>query len=415
MQLLPCVVRGLRTTPLALAVLAASAQVSPSGAPALRAAADAAWQRAVQAAEAEGQALRADASRVAAAGLLPAPPAIELSHRNERWTDRAPGAGRETELAAALPLWTPGQRAARATAADAEAASARAALHFARWQIAGQVRELAWRIASARAELRHAMARQEALERLAADVDRRVKAGDLARADALAARAEALSARGQAAEAQWQLDTAERDWAAQVALPVPEPAQMEEALPTGAGRLDLEQHPQLQLAMRQLELAQRQQAAVAADRRDPPELLLRYRQETAGTDAGTRNSVGVGLRIPLGTDARNRPLDAAAASAALVAQRQLEAARLQLVSALKQAQDAHAAAARRLSAARERAALERERAALVQRAFDAGEYGLPDLLRALAASAAAQADLERTQAALGLARARLLQAQGLTP
>jgi len=411
-SLLALVARKLRAAPLTLAVLAAGAQDASPG-PSLRDAVDAAWQRAQEAAEAQGQALRADASRSAAAGLLAAAPAIELSHRDERLADFGRGAARESEVAAALPLWRPALRAARVAAADAETAQAQAAIASSRWQLAGRVRELAWRIVVARADLRQAQARHDALERLAADVDRRVGAGELARSDALAARAEALGARADAGEARLRLREAEQAWAALIAMPPLAEERIEEAVPATASA-SIEQHPQLQLAERQLEYAQRLRAAVAADRRDPPELLLSFRQEAGGADP-RRNSVGVGVRIPLGNDVRNRPLEASAAGAVLLAERQLTATRAQVETALKLAGDARAAAQERLSADRERSALARTRAGLIQRAFDAGEYGLPELLRALAAASAADADFERSQAALRLARARLLQAQGLLP
>jgi cobalt-zinc-cadmium efflux system outer membrane protein len=404
-----------RVAPLWLAALAAGAQAQApvAGAPTLREAVESAWQRALEAAQARGQGMRAAAGEAVARGLLPAPPSVELSHRDEHWLERRPGAGRETEVAAALPLWLPGQRAARTAGAQAEVARARADEALARWQVAGQVREQAWRIVSARAELAQARAHHDALERVAGDVDRRVGAGDLARSDALAARSEAVAARSLVREAQRLLAELERQWQVAVALPVLPQGQIDEPVPADAAALS--GHPQMLSAQRQLAYAQGQQAVVSADRRDPPELLLRYRRDAGGGDAASRNSVGVGVRIPFGGEVRNRPLEAAAAGTVLLAERQLELTRLQLASTLSQAEDAHATAQERVQADRERAALARERAALVQRAFDAGEYGLPELLRALAAAAAAQTDVERSQAAVGLARARLLQAQGILP
>jgi outer membrane protein, heavy metal efflux system len=397
--------------PLALAALVAGAQ-QPAATPGLPTAVEAAWLRAQEAADAQGQLLRGEASRAAAASLLPAPASVELSQRDGRWIDRGAGAGRETEAALALPLWLPGQRGVRGALADADAARAQAALAHARWQVAGQVRELAWRVVEARADLRQAEAQRDALERLGNDVDRRVKAGDLARADLLAARAEALNARATAREAQVRLTGLERQWTSLVGVTALEREQLDEPKATEQAPA---QHPQLLLAERQLAQAQRQQDWTIADRRDPPELLLRYRQETGGGEPGSRNSAGIGIRIPFGGDVRNRPLQAQAASAALVAERQLAALRLQVDTTRRQAEEAHAASLERLAVDRERSALAKERAQLIQRAFDAGDHGLPDLLRALAASAAAQADFERSQAVVGLAHARLLQAQGLIP
>ena len=404
-----------RAAALAVLVACAAPAVAQSAAPesgGLRAAVDSAWQHALESAEADSDALRAAASRAAARALLPASPALELSQRDERWAgERAPGAGRETELAAAWPLWLPGQKALRAAAADAQSSSAETAVAFGRWQVAGLVREAAWRVASGRDALRQAELQQQTLERLSSDVERRVRAGDLARADALAAQAEALGAATATADARLRLAEAERQWTLLTALQPPaggRPAESPAASPP-----PLEAHPAWRHAESQREQARREQAAVLQDRRDPPELLLRYRQEAGAGD--TRNSIGLGVRIPFGSDARNRPLEAQAAGAVRVAERRLARLRDRLAVELALATDAHEAARQRLRDDEQRAALARERAQLSQRAFDAGEFGLPELLRTLSAAAAAQADLERSQAALGLARARLLQAQGLMP
>jgi outer membrane protein TolC len=389
----------------------AAAQSVPSGS-GLRAAVDSAWHRALESAEADSDVLRAAANRTAAQALVPASPALELSQRDERWAaERASSAGRETELAAAWPLWLPGQRALRAAAADAQSNAADAAIALGRWQVAGLVREAAWRIASGRDALRQAELQQQTLERLSSDVERRVRAGDLARADALAAQAEALGAATATADARLRLAEAERQWTLLTALPPPaggRPAESPAASPP-----PLEAHPAWRHAESRREQARREQAAVLQDRRDPPELLLRYRQEAGAGD--TRNSIGLGMRIPFGSDARNRPLEAQATGAVLVAERRLARLRDRLAVELALAADAREAAQQRLRDDEQRAALARERAQLSQRAFDAGEFGLPELLRTLSAAAAAQADLERSQAALGLARARLLQAQGLMP
>jgi cobalt-zinc-cadmium efflux system outer membrane protein len=63
----------------------------------------------------------------------------------------------------------------------------------------------------------------------------------------------------------------------------------------------------------------------------------------------------------------------------------------------------------------DRAGLLRERAALLQRSFSAGETPLPDLLRARALAARADAAVARQQIALGRAHARLQQALGELP
>jgi outer membrane protein TolC len=171
---------------------------------------DAAWQRALSAREVDGQRRRAQAEQTAAGSLWAAPPSVWLGYRDDR-IDANNGA-RETEVALSWPLWLPGQRSARAAAAGAELSLAEASGRAARWRIAGDVREAAWVLTAHQAELDQASAHATSLQALADDVERRVRAGDLARADALAARAETLAATAQQAEARQRLLAATSRW-----------------------------------------------------------------------------------------------------------------------------------------------------------------------------------------------------------
>ena len=150
-------------------------------------------------------------------------------------------------------------------------------------------------------------------------------------------------------------------------------------------------------------------------RRDAPELTIGVRQDHAGSGAGSEGSVVVGLRLPFGGDARNRPLESAALAELDVAQTRLQRLRERLESDVALAREAVRAAEAQREAGTTRARLLRERADLIGRSFDVGETPLPDLLRALAAAAEADAALAHHSAALGLARARLQQALGLLP
>ena len=123
----------------------------------------------------------------------------------------------------------------------------------------------------------------------------------------------------------------------------------------------------------------------------------------------------VGLRLPFGTDDRNRPLEAAALTELDVAQTQELRLRERLDSDIAAARDAQRSAQAQLDAETARARLLRERATLIEKSFRAGETPLPDLLRALAAAAHADSAAAHQTAALGLARARLQQALGLLP
>lgn len=70
--------------------------------------------------------------------------------------------------------------------------------------------------------------------------------------------------------------------------------------------------PTTALAALSAQRARKRLDAVAVTRREPTELLLRIRQDTPGRGEQAQNSIGIRVRIPLGTAGRNLPLQAAA-------------------------------------------------------------------------------------------------------
>ena len=391
------------------------AALPPASAPAngsvtLAAALDAAWQRAIAARESEGQRRRADADRTAAGSFWAAPPSLELSYRSDRLHRNAGSS--EAEVGVAIPLWLPGQRAARASTANAAAAQALVAEPVARLRLAGALRESVWQIAAAQAALAQADTQVQGLKKLADDVERRVRAGDLARADALAAQAEQLAAAALQADVRLQLQDARARWTLLTGLSA-EPdltAATNDVAPGSAAR-----HPELQLASRTTELARQRVELMRRSRRDAPELTVGVTQGVPGRGEPSQGSVVVGLRLPLGTSDRNQPLEAAALSDLDLAQTLEQRLQERVDSEIAAARDALSAAQAQLDAETARGGLLRERAALIDKSFRAGETPLPDLLRALTATAQADSAAARQTAALGLARARLQQTLGLLP
>ncbi|VWX62903.1 Outer membrane protein TolC [Burkholderiales bacterium 8X] len=414
-SLVCCVLAGITSIGGALPAFAQSASPVPRSAPeaavSIAQAVEAAWLRAVEAREADAQAVRARADQVAASSLSAGPPALELSHLDDRLHSNA--GRRETEVGIAWPLWLPGQRDARRATADAALRMADLQFDVMRLRLAGQVHEAAWKLAAAQAESQAYGTQRQYLQRIADDVQRRVGAGDLARSDALVARAELLEAESAEIEAAQRRAALRLQWRSLTgleALPaMPSPA-MPSADPPEGGT-----HPELRLAMQAVEHAQRKLDAVNVSRRDAPELSVKYRQEAPGLGERLQRGVGVGIRIPFGTDGRNAPLQAAAIGELDVADTNAQRLRDRLDADLQTARTAARDAARQLASTRERATLLRERAELVEISFKAGETPLPDLLRAANAATQADAALARQQAALGLAQARLQQASGRFP
>ena len=374
---------------------------------------EAAWRKATQSAEVAGQSRRARAEQTAAGAFWAAPPALELSHRDDRLQSNT--GARETEVGVAVPLWLPGQRAARTEAAAAEAAAAVAAETAGRLRVAGLVRDAAWEVSFRQTELQQTEAHATALDVLAKDVDRRVAAGELARSDALAASAERLASSALASQARQRLRVARSNWTALTGL------SLLPALPTDLGKsidgrvIASDDHPAMRLAASTVELARRRLDAVKASNRSSPEFITRLRQDVSGRGDPTSNSIGFAIRVPFGTADRNEPLLAAALTELEVAQAAEREQRDRLQGDLETARGAAEAAAQELADEEVRARLLRERAALIQTSFRAGETSLPDTLRALTAASQAEASLARQQAALGLAQARLQQALGLLP
>ena len=394
-----------------------SATASPA-APTLAQATEAAWQRATQAREAEGQTQRAAAERAAISSLWAAPPALEFSYRDDRWQTSA--GRREAEAGLAWPLWLPGQRNARGAAVAADAELSQAAVQAGRLHFAGLVREAAWGIAAQKAESDLADAQVRSLQEISDDVRRRVKAGDLAHADALAAQSEALAAQSAQLAARQRLSASQSQWMTLTGIALAPylpsvPVSEGTAVSPGGAHFAVETHPDARVAALTVERARKRLDVVAATRRDPPELLLRIRQDIPGRGESAQNSIGVGVRIPLGTASRNQPLQAAALSELDVALTTKQRTEERLAADAAMAQAAVHTAEQQLEAERQRSALLRERAMLIERSFKAGETPLPELLRALAAATQADTSFARQQVALGLARARFQQSLGILP
>ncbi|MDH4391418.1 MAG: TolC family protein [Aquabacterium sp.] len=394
-----------------MASLAPSATGTSSGTVTLRAALDAAWQRSVTARESAGMRRRADADRAGIERFWAAAPSLTLQHRSDRL--QAHAGKRETEIGMAIPLWLPGQRSARFATADAAAAQALAAEQVARLHIASQLQEAAWQTAALQAEAAQADAQVRALQQLTDDVQRRVQAGDLARADALDARAEQLAAASQLFDLQQRLQAARAQWTLITGLAqAPDLAASTSAdAPASTGA----PHPALQLASQSADLARKRLALLQRSDRDAPELTLGLRQDDPGRAEATQGSLAIGLRLPLGTDGRNQPLLAAALAELDVAETHEQRVRERIDSDIAAARSAQQAAEAQREAETTRARLLRERAGLIDKSFRAGETALPDLLRALSAAALADSAAARQTVAVGLARARLQHALGLLP
>ncbi|WP_374257802.1 TolC family protein [Aquabacterium sp.] len=373
---------------------------------------DAAWARSPLNVEAQGRQRVADAARRVADSWLVAPPSLNVAQREG--VSAATRGERETEIGVSLPLWRWDQRARSQASASAEAAWAHASQQVARWQVAGLVREAAARVRLAQADLSQVNAQQQLLSKLAEDVARRVRAGDLAPADELAARAELLGWEAQTSQARWSLQAELSEWQTLTglsALPLAEPVAT--PVPVKAQE-NISAHIAVQLANLAVELARARVASASQLAEASPELGVSWRQERANL-GGAQSSVALSMKLPLGTAKYLQPQLAAALAAEETALAEQAQTQRHLSAQLELAQAQWASTQAQATSEQERARLLRQRGQWLQRSFSAGETSLPDLLRALTAAAQAEAASARQQAALTQAWARLQHAQGLMP
>ena len=381
----------------------------PAHAQNLRDAVEKAWDRQPVA---QAQLLRAAelaARAKVATAWLPSPPSIGVRERSDR-LNRNLGA-REVEAELSVPLWLPGQRQRESVLAGAEQELQRDALDSAKWKLAGEVREAYWQVRSAEAERAAALRRLDDAAALAADVERRLKAGDLARTDFNQAKGAEHTARSAAIEAEVRLARARLGFTAITGM---------QTLPAGeeapaANPLPLAEHP----ALRQLD-----RAANAADarvrlatdiRRDNPELTLAYRRERSSNADAYAGAVTLGIRIPLATDARNEPKIAAANADFIEARTLYARLKDQLQAELLASQGELLQARGGLALAEERQRLAAETDQLLAKAFRLGEIDLATRLRTAAERYAADADAARSRLEAGRAVSRLNQALGVLP
>ncbi len=391
----------------------ASLAAFPLHAQTLAQALDQAWSRAPQASAFAAREAEAQARAEVASGVLPAPPSVSLSTLNDKLgSDQG---RQEWELELALPLWLPGQRSAREGEAQSIAAEVAARRRALRLQLAGELRDAWWALAAARAAVTLSDRRANTAAALESDVQRRVKAGDLARVDGNLAQGERLAAQAGRLEASGVLRTAEQVWRHLTGNAPPVTLAPEPPATATTATVMPEDHPALAAALAATRVAQAKLVVADATRRDAPELALRYYRDRATYNDGQANAIGIKLTVPFSSGARTRQENAGLQADIAQADGELAQAKLRLALDAERAGLDLEAARRQIGLARERRELGADTLQLAEKSFALGESGLPALLLARAAAYEADASLARQQIAADAAQSRLNQALGVLP
>lgn len=372
-----------------------------------------AWLQQPEAAAAQARREAAQGRRTAAEAWTAAPPVLELTNRTDR-LNRNQGS-HEVELGLSAALWLPGERGLTRALADAELEALDSRLLAARWRLAGTVREAWWTLQLAALDQQSAQARIAAAAQLALDVARRVKAGDLSRADqhqadAAVAAAEAEAAQSQAALA--QAAQALRSWGLAADGDGQDPAPAE---PAPESREPDATHPALQELSDRARLAERGLALASRQRRGNPELVLSTTRERPSYGEPSAQTVTLGLRIPLGSAPAHQARQAGASADRVEAQTALALEQQRLRSEVELAQARLTAARIGADAATRRARLAGETRGFVDKAFRLGEADLPTRLRVEQEAFEAERQQARAGIAVKQAVSALRQALGLLP
>lgn len=350
------------------------------------------------------------AYRSQAKALFAGDPTYNVTYRTDQ-IDNNRGY-REIEGSLDFPIWRKGQKSARHNLANTIISGADSRQHLLTWEISGEVMERAWALRIAQMEVEQARVQQQSAKKLEADVNRRVKAGEIAKSALILA----------------QQSSAETSMAIQKAVSLERQARAAWKAYTGFNQVptDLIQqskikklsharHPHELASKARIAAARANRQNVRAQRRDNPTLSI-YAKRDRGTDSDPfNNSIGVGVSVPFGSKTSSAPR-LAEANAAVVDVMAEEAERERKhEEETRQAKLAVQAAAKLLNIAKKQNQLAQNRLRLSKRAFELGESDLFLLIRAREQADIQARAVKRSQLELYLSQARLNHILGAMP
>jgi cobalt-zinc-cadmium efflux system outer membrane protein len=347
-----------------------------------------------------------EAKRQAAANLTPLPTSISIGQRTDQIGSNV--GQRETDIEFSAPLWLPGQRDSQRAVVEAETSRFSATQIYAKWRLAGEVRDIWWMTRLAQSEKDLANQRVSSVQKLLSDVERRVKAGDLAKVDANRANVELQAASIALKETEVQAFRALQQFNALTGLSRL-PQEIE-----AVGQQQSENHPQ-KLAAQSLVLAQKRLDLIRSTPRDAPELSLGLTHQKDLSNDPYNNSVSLKLKIPFASDAVNQQRLAAAQAdhEEADAEQALAKARIEaeISSARFELEQTNASVA--IAELRFNTALDTQQ--LLDRSFNLGESDLPTRLLAESARFEAERSLIKSRLEAGRAISKVNQALGVLP
>jgi len=404
----------------ALSAVAAGAWAQSTAKPeglTLRQAFEAAWSRHPELAALAARRDAASAQQQAAQSWTPEPVVMELTGKTAR-LNRNLGT-REYGAGLAIPLWLPDERGRSQALAQAEGRAVESRTAAAQLRMAAAVREAWWNWQRARADAATAQGQLDNAQRIAADVGKRLKAGDLARADQHQAAGATATAQVSVAQAQAALIVSEqalRTLLVSPGLALTAGLDVVNAEPEpGSAVPDLDEHGELLALKDRAAAAEGLAALTATQSRVNPELLIATTRERDAPGEPWQQTLTVGVRIPFGAGPRHDARTAAARTATIELQAQLTLERARLAGERDSAKARTESARLQLTAAERRAQLARETRGFFDKSFRLGETDLPTRLRIEAEATEAERQAARSRIELAAAISSWRQALGLLP
>ena len=377
---------------------------------------EAAWARQPEAAALSARREAAQAQQQAAKSWTPEPVAMELSAKTDALSRNL--GSREYVAGVAIPLWLPGERNRSQALAEAEGRAVESRTNAAQLRVAAAVRDAWWQAQRARADAVSARAQLENARRIAADVGKRLIAGDLARADQHQADGAVASAEAAVAQADAALVVAQQALRTLVAMPglafEADPTALgAEADPAAAVMTDTDTHSDLLALKDRASVAEGTAALAATQSRANPELMIGTTRDRGASGDAWQQTVTVGVRIPFGAGPRHDARTAAARAEVIELQAQVNLERARLAGDREAARARTDGARAQLVAAERRAQLARESRGFFDKSFRLGESELPTRLRIEAEAAEAERQAARARIDLAAAISSWRQALGL--
>ncbi|MGV3468219.1 TolC family protein [Limnobacter sp.] len=353
------------------------------------------------------------ARRSAASALTAQPLSLEGSYRSDRNYNNQ--GLREIELGVSAPIWNWNERARTQSLRDTEIELVQLQLEQKKLELAGLVRQVVWNTLAANLDAEIAQARLKSAKELMVDVEKRVKAGDLAQTDFYQASALYEQTRAEFARTQSALSDVSADYAATIGLPVSVLSQIQTEstdIPNGLKPLD---HPAIKLAQLQVLAQQQQSDLVQTQARANPEVGLAIISDRGAFTSASEKSLVVSTRIPLGNSSEYQSRVLQAESESIAAEAALTKTQRQIVVLGRAAESNLDLFAQIRVSAQEQAKLAAKTFELYKKSFDLGETDLPTLL--IAEQKAFEADKLARKSAIEYAAkvSAYKQALGLLP